>query len=470
MSYVLIDNASLTAVERVLGDIVVKNPDTINGDLVAFENLVQAILFYDDLICVDNYKPQFKASRRSKFDFIRFLSEDDFDLNEIDTLAKTQARSLNPEIRGGQFIDDDFKSLIDLLKLNMVCTWDNSSSVYYLTMKMLGQPNTPEYEKYSELSASIFNELADVGGTRGLWSTDVKLVSSSGHEFTEEEFRRGRESKSRGMGGMTKSLEMFIASLNWLAYKSIYYSIVAKHFKADSFIHPIRHAYQLHWMRKTGSFGHDYTAKIIQNLSSKISSTISEIVDHGRSSTLSLDLPIISAWLTAESGNVRNVINSALEIKSQAPFTVVREIIREIHIAYDEQGIASGNKRVTKLLGDLDKISGDIKRDYGVPSAQGIQGSFFIKSINSVTALAGIPAIPDKDFALSTPEFMKSKQHKAFSTIFKDVTNELTSVERLGGFRDMLAAEFNIDDSYYSAPKTEDPRYRYATSNWKQPM
>ena len=470
MSYVLIDNASLTAVERALGEIVVKNPDTINGDLVAFENLVQAILFYDDLICVDNYKPQFKKSRASKFDFIRFLSEDDFDLNEIDFLAKKQARALNPEIRGGEFVDNDFKSLIELLKLNMVCTWDNSSSVYYLTMKMLGQPNTPEYEKYSELSASIYNELSDVGDTRGLWSTDVKLVSSSGHEFTEEEFLRERESKSRGMGGMTKALEMFVASLNWLAYKSIYYSIVAKHFKADSFIHPIRHAYQLHWMRKTGSFGHDYTAKIIQNLSGKVSSTTSEIIDHGRSSTLSLDLPIISAWLASESGGVKNVIQTALEIKNQYPFTVVREVIREIHIAYDEQGIASGNRRVTKLLGDLDKISGDIKRTYGVPSAQGIQGSFLIKSINSVTALAGIPALPDRDFALSTPDFMKSNQHKAFSTIFKDVANELTSVERLGGFRDMLAAEFQIDDSYYTAPKTEDPRYRYATSNWKQPM
>jgi hypothetical protein len=337
-------------------------------------------------------------------------------------------------------------------------------------MKMLGQPNTPEYEKYSELSASIFNELSDFGSTRGLWSTDVKLVSSSGHEFSKEEFRRARENKSRGMGGMTKSLEMFIASLNWLAYKSIYYSIVAKYFKADSFIHPIRHAYQLHWMRKTGSFGHDYTAKIIHNLSRKLSSTTSGIIDHGKSSALSLDLPIISAWLASESGRVINVIHSALEIKNQEPFTVAREVIREIHIAYDEQGIASGNKKVEKLQRELDKISGDIKRTYGVPSAQGIQGSFLIKSINSVAALAGIPALPDRDFAISTPDFMKSKQHTAFSTIFKDITNELTSVERLGGFRDMLAAEFKIDDSYYVAPKTEDPSYRYATSNWKQPM
>ncbi|EFA2032130.1 hypothetical protein DKV72_005129, partial [Escherichia coli] len=459
----MIDNASLTAVERTLGDILVKNPDTINGDLVAFENLIQAILFYDTLICVDNYKKEYRDKRIAKFDFIKFVSESDFQLSELDQLAQVESRQITSEIRGGEFVDDDFRQLVEMLKLNMICTWDLRSSVYYLTMKMLGQPGTPEYAKYSELSASIFNELSDASDTKGYWSTDVKLVSSSGHEYTEREFELEREKSTRGKGGMTRSLEMFIASLNWLAYKSIYYSVIAKHFKADSFIHPIRHAYQLHWMKKTGAFGHDYTARLVQSLSDKISTARSEIVDHGRTSTISLDLPIFSAWLANETGNVSQVINSALELRTHDHFRTCRDVIREIHVTYDESGISAGNKKVTKLLSDLDKISGDIKRSYGVPSNQGIQGSFLIKCINSLTGLVGIPGLPDKEFALSTPEFMKSKQHKAFSTVFKDVTNELTSIERLGGLRDKLASNFTIDDSYYTEPKTEDPRFRYVS-------
>lgn len=470
MSYALIDNATLTAVERVLGSIVVKNRDTINGDLVAFENLIQAILFYDDLICVDNYKKEHREKRISKFDFIRFLSESDFNLTQIDDFAKAEARRINPEIRGGCFVDNDFKQLVDLLKLNMVCTWDLRTSVYYLTMKMLGQPDTPEYAKYTELSASIFNELADAGNTKGIWSTDVKIVSSSGYEFTESEFERERKLQSRGMGGMTRSLEMFIASLNWLAYKSIYYGSVAKYFKADSFIHPIRHSYQLHWMKKTGAFGHDYTSRLIRSLSEKISTTRSEIIDHGRTSTISLDLPIFSAWLVSQAGNVDEVIKSALELKTQDYFRECREIIREIHLAYDEDGIRAGNKKITKLQRDLEKISGDIKRIYGVPSRQGIQGSFLIKVINSMSGLADLIRLPDIDFAMSTPECIKSTQHKAFSTVFKDITNELTSFERLGGFREKLISNFSIDDSIYNAPKVEDPRFRYKSSDWKRPM
>lgn len=466
MSYALIDNASLTAVDRVTGRIVVKNPDTINGDLVAFENVIQAILFYDDLVCIDNYKPEHRESRINTFDFIRFLPQGDLGLTGVGQLAKNEAQQIKPELRGGEFVDDDFKKLVEMLKLNMVCTWDMRSSVYYLTLKMLGQPYTPEYEKYSELSASIFNELSDVGDTKGRWSTDVKLVGSDGHHHTIQEM----ESQTNGYGGITRPLEMFIASLNWLAYKSIYYSMAAKHLKADSFIHPIRHAYQMHWMSKTGAFGHDYTSKLIGNLSNKISTTTSEILDHGRASSISMDLPIFSAWLTVESGGIDNVIASALELKKSDHFITAREVIREIKIAYDEDGIASSNSKVTKLMSDLDKITGDVKRSFGVPSSQGVQGSFLIKSINGLTALAGIPPLPDKEFALSTPEFMKSQRTKAFSTIFKDVANELTSIERLGGVRDSMASSFNIDDEYYVRPKTEDPRFRRATSSWKIPM
>lgn len=454
MPYALIDNASLTAYQRATGDIVVKNPDTINGDLVAVENLIQAVLFYDELICIDNYKEEHRAERIKKFDFIRFLPNDKFNLPEIEKLSKESVSKIQPEIRSGEFADEDFKELIGLLKLNMVCTWDMRTSVYYLTMKMLGQPNTPEYEKYRELSAAIFNELSDYGDTFGRWSTDVNLISSDGQLY----------------GGLSRPLKMFIASLNWLAYKSIYYSLAAQHLKADSFIHPIRHAFQLHWMRKTGAFGHDYTSRLIENLANKISTTSSEIVHHGRNSAISLDLPIFSAWLTQETDDIKFILNTALELKKSDIFVVARETIKEIKISYDELGITKGNQKATKLITDLDKISGDIKRKFGVPSLQGVQGSFIIKSINAITTLAGMPALPDYDFALSTPDFMKSKSMKAFSTIFKDVTNELTSIEKLGGIKNKMSKSFMIDSEGYAPPKTEDPKYRNLRSHWKIPM
>jgi len=66
------------------------------------------------------------------------------------------------------------------LALNIICTWDISASIYYLTMKMLGQPNTEEFKKYSEISASIFTELTDQAQRGEPLNNDVTLVDSKG--------------------------------------------------------------------------------------------------------------------------------------------------------------------------------------------------------------------------------------------------------------------------------------------------
>lgn len=470
MSYALIDNASLTAVQRVLGQVVVKNPDTVNGDLVAFENLLHAILFYDELICVDNYKKEHKDERGKVFHYVRFLSPQEFGLQDLEGKAKSETESIRPEIRGGEFVDDDFGRLLGILKMNMVCTWDLRSSVYYLTMKMLGQPNTPEFHKYSEINSAIFNELADAGDTRGRWSQDARLVGSDGQIHTKEEMAQAAEAHSRGKGGTTRALDIFIASLNWIAYKAIYYCLAAKYLKADTFLHPIRHAYQMHWMRKTGAYGHDFSSKLIDALSNRVSTSVSEIVDNGRNAAISLELPVFSAWLTAQSGDIRAAIPAALEIRNGNDVQEIRGLLREIRIAYDEAGIAKANKSVEKWKKQLDKAASNLKQLYGLDAGQGVQGSFLMKIYNTFAAVKGLPQFPEFDFKVPLPDFVRMNKSSGFSNLYKDIAAELTAVERLGGVRDLMAAQFAIDDSQYTAPKTESPKFRKYSSEWKLPM
>ena len=421
MTYVLIDNATLTAAQRVLGEIEVKNTDTINGDIAAYENFIQAILFYDELICIDNYKDEFKEERKSYFDFVRFLDPKDYQLSDLEDKAKVESSLIKPEIRGGEFADSDFGELLEQLKMNMVCTWDLRSSVYYLTMKMLGQPNTPEFEKYSELSSTIFNELSDAGSTFGRWSTNVELVGSDGTIHTEADMKQAAKEQSRGYGGTTRGLDMFIASLNWLAYKSIYYSLSAKYLKADTLLHPIRHAYQLHWMKKSGVYGQDFTSKLLNSLSSNITTTVSKCLDHGRCSALSLEVPIFSAWIATQSGNMNDSINSALELRKHNDFVELRSLLKEIRVAYDESGYSEANKIITKWDKELQKASQNLLKVYGVDSGQGIQSGNIIKAINSISGCFGGPAFPDIEFKIPLPDFIQSNTSASFSNIYKNV-------------------------------------------------
>ncbi|MEE5165318.1 hypothetical protein V2J73_18805 [Pseudomonas alliivorans] len=82
-----------------------------------------------------------------------------------------------------------------------------------------------------------------------------------------------------------------------------------------------------------------------------------------------------------------------------------------------------------------------------------------MKAVSSLTSLVGLPGLLDKEFALSTPEFMKSQSTKAFTTAVKNITAELTSMERLGGVRDLMAKSFVINDERAVRPKVEDPKF-----------
>lgn len=468
MTYALVDNATLTAVQRIQGDIAVKNTDTIDGDLVAFENLVHGILFYDELICLDNYKKEHQEERKRTFEFIKFLDPIEYKLEQIDNAARQESDRIKPEIRGGKFADEDFKSFLELVKMNAICVWEQRSSVYYLTMRMLGEKYSDEWAKYGQLSAAIFSELSDVGTTKGRWSKDVSLISSSGEVLSSEMFK----DTANDYGGTTRSLDMFVASLNWLAYKSIYYSLAAKALNADSFLHPIRHAFQIHWMNKTGAFGHGFTKNLVDKMSLDVSKTVSEIKHYGGVATSTMRVPIFTAWLVSETGSPTNIIEAAKELKKQNSFMEIRGILREIRTEFDQNNLKESNRKITKWNDELEKALGDLNRLYGVRTNQGIASSLIFNVFNSLSVVSPTPKVPVfNNFSIPRPEFMKTSLNKSFTHVFKNIANELTTTERLGGFKDQLISAVKLDEYSNSGNvKVEEPKYQRYPSGWKRPM
>ena len=50
MAYALIDNSTLTSVQRILGKISIRDKEIVDSDISAFENLIQAIYkLYNEL-------------------------------------------------------------------------------------------------------------------------------------------------------------------------------------------------------------------------------------------------------------------------------------------------------------------------------------------------------------------------------------------------------------------------------------
>ena len=93
---------------------------------------------------------------------------------------------------------------------------------------MLGQPDTEEFTKYGQLSASIFCELLDSQETNGPdpYRDNYQLIDSQGTPI-QEDYRIPMAKWGDGStGGLTPGLRSFLAALNWLAFKTIYYHLL----------------------------------------------------------------------------------------------------------------------------------------------------------------------------------------------------------------------------------------------------
>src|SRR5947207_9755752 len=161
MRYALIDNSTLTGVQRLFGQIPIKNTLVTDMDVLCLESLVEAILFYDQIFVIDDYKPYFRDSRTKSFPFLSSLGPDSLPIHELTATTKKLTESIVPRVEGGQFTDKDFKPFFDLLKMNVTFTWDMASSVYFLTQKMLAGVGGLDIKKYSRLSSAIYGELID---------------------------------------------------------------------------------------------------------------------------------------------------------------------------------------------------------------------------------------------------------------------------------------------------------------------
>src|ERR1700733_10714593 len=107
---ILVDNATLSGVERITGTSSTLNLNNIDNDILCFEKLITAILFSDTLIGVDDYKDQYRSSRFKNFSFISFE---------------------------GSKPAGDVVSFFESLKIDPQMRWDIFTSSEYLTLSLL---------------------------------------------------------------------------------------------------------------------------------------------------------------------------------------------------------------------------------------------------------------------------------------------------------------------------------------------
>lgn len=472
MRYAIVDNATLTAVQRLLGDIPIYNKHGIDGDILAFETLIQSILFFDEVYYVNDYKAEHRDERSRYFSYLGQL---DIDGESYETLLKETTKfsdDIIPQIEGGVFTDSDFKPFFELLKMHNIFTWDMSSSVYYLTQKMLANSRVEiDIEKYSKLNQMIFSERSDSFAKRS--DTKYNIIDSKGTLITQGYTVQDKEGWMRE-AKIGKQTELLMANLSWLAYRTIFYTLVAKENGGTLILHPIRNAFQINFLSRLFPQSNSLYKNLISALNEPVEVSIQSIFAQTQPLIAKYPLPMFSVILANKAGSPKEAINAAFYMKYEGDFVEARRCLSEIEQLYAEDRTREATIKANKSVLRVRTLMERINAKYYVTTAQGLSLSPMITAYNlGATFSPGVlPAIPNYSAKIMLLDRVKDLiPQTGFNAVYKSLINDLTQIGRLGEYHEILTSQVVCDKNagFYTL-KAEDAQYKDAKSYWKIPM
>lgn len=470
MTCAVIDNATLTAVQRLLGNAPTKSEHSIDVDVAAFENYVQARLFLDEVATIDDYKPQYRKERHKQFDNIYFIPKDDICLTGVHDAAEAISKSVRPKIQGGKFQDKDFKELLDLLNLQMICTWDIRSSVYHLTLKIIAEQKGVEFDKYGALATAIFQELGDLNSSDGEFSGNPILIDRYGNPIGKNYKVPGAKSGRGTSAPPAGAVIAFAAALTWLATRSIFYTVASTQLKASSFLFPIRQYYQQNYLSKHGMFGANLPNALMNEFAKRINTDAVAVLTGGTASAI--DIPIISAWLVLKTGDTRRALEHLEEIRDNNEFLESREILADIHYNFCENKTDVFNDKIRNFRAKLKRISKSMQSLYGTQARQRIPLTRVATGYNTIAKHAKLPPAPKFNFDIPLPRFFHSiRPEWGFCSVFRSAMNDLTQIGGLGEINTLFRKHITMDTSSASYnPKAESPEWVGKHTHFSSPM
>ncbi len=468
MRYAMIDNSTLTAVQRLLGEIKVKNKATIDMDILCFENYIESILFYDEIIAIDDYKEEFRNSRKEYFNDIKFIPKTEFDYDFFINKSLEKTTDISPKIEGGFITDDNFKEFFKLLRMNMVFTWDMTSSVFYLTQKMLQHESGLDIEKYSILNYAIFTDYFSSGElSKTLRKIDYELIDSKGHNI-----ELGRYKVNNTTAEIKQQTKIFLSGLNWLAQRTTFYSYVSNYFQADTFMHPIRQSFNINLINKHINTPTGKLKPLIDAMNEHTTNALNQIISFSQPFVSKHKIPLFCTYLIHKTENPFNVIKEAYGLRNKDSFKQARDKLNKIDELVEELEHEKYIKEGNKLLLETENLMNRMLIDYGIKTKQGISTSMMISFWNIASLLFNTPKLPKIDIKIKNLDFLNNIGPKrGFKGIYRNIIQDLVSIERLGQYHDLLTKDVDLDsDAKFYYAKTEDPKFLKAKSYWKIPM
>lgn len=203
MTKVLIDNATISSVQRALGKAPLKDPALLDIEHVALARFCEAVLLNKGVVVPDNYKTDLTPNRKAlitgeAFDFLPLRHGEDDEIREV---CSSLAPAWKEAFRAGsdRSLFSEYFSQINAYS-NFI--WEHSTSDYYLVFRAHG------VQKDSPLIEAVLASTADE--TLG---KDLEIIGTDGKPVAWEK--------------LSRHVQRMLSVMGWLGHQYIWHQVLS---------------------------------------------------------------------------------------------------------------------------------------------------------------------------------------------------------------------------------------------------
>jgi len=441
MSAALIDNSTVSSVQRALGKAKTREPALLDVEQAALDRFVEAVLFSDRVFVPDNYKDPFTPARR------QLLSSFGVELASVDPPIE---QSLN-EIAGGLSAPwvDAFSEGSDRALFNKYFAqidafskfiWEHSSSAFFLVFRAHG------IGKESPLIEALLASPKD-----DELGKQLKIVAKDGREVSWDK--------------MSNHVQRMLSVMGWLGHQYVWYQTYGARHDLTYSPHPLREFFANDFLSRvrigTSSAANfrDAFSEGMTRFKSSLQAGLQCMGAHPNSYQFSP--PNLLPAVVLQSKNSDDFIKTVVQLRANPKVVEIRSVLSQVK-ADAEQG---DHRKRAQFLKDIENIGKALAVQLGVESR-------FIK-LKTPTTITGI-SIEGDDTGIRLPissalyrQFFLNRRYRAF---LRDVMADIARPSQYGAAKTKLNSWAWVEEnSEFSGRKFYTKDYRFP-SKFHRPL
>lgn len=417
MPVVLIDNATVSSVQRALGKAKTRDPQLLDVEHATLDRFVEAALFADRVVVPDTYKEQFTPARKQLLSSlaVEFLAVD----NAIDDSLNEAAEVMTGPWTEAFVEGSDravFSKYFAQVEAFSSFIWEHSSSAFYLVFRTHG------VGKDSPLIEALLASPKDDDLGRRL-----RILAKNGGEVPWDK--------------LSRHVQRMLGVMGWLGHQYIWHQVFAARHDLTYSPHPLREF-----------FAHDFLARVSvgSGSASNFKSAFSEGMERFKGKlqagladlgalpgSFEFSAPNLLPGLVRNCADADDFVRSHVQLRRDSDVAAIRGLLSQMSSDADRGDF----RKRAQFLADVENIGSALAAQLGVEQR--------IVRLRPPTTVTGI-SVEGDDTGIRLPipaglyrQFFLTRRYRAF---LRDVMADISAPAQYGATKTKLNSWAWVED------------------------